>query len=64
VTEDGYDLRVGLMLDRRSYGWLVYVASSMQRLGWGEAATMEEARTDALGFVRTARALAPAGRAA
>lgn len=45
VTDDGFELRVGKMLDRSSYGWLVY--RGQERCGGGEALMLALARHEA-----------------
>lgn len=57
VTSDGFDLRVGLLRDGVTFGWLAYEASTMDRLGWGDGApTMEAARARAEQCIEGARA--------
>jgi len=44
---DGCDLRAGQLFDRLAFGWLVYGATTMERVGWGEARTMPAAQAAA-----------------
>ena len=44
---DGCDLRAGQLFDRLAFGWLVYDATTMERVGWGEARTMPAAQAAA-----------------
>jgi hypothetical protein len=55
VTSDDYDLRVGLMLDHQSFGWLVYETSTLKRLAWGEAPAMKYAKRQSEVFVENDR---------
>ena len=57
VTSDGFDLRVGLMRDGRTFGWIVYRTETMARVSWGDGApSLEQARAEAVEAVAVERA--------
>lgn len=55
LTADGFDLRVGLMHTARSWGWILYVASTMHRVDWGEEESKQAAKEAAQHALTRAR---------
>jgi hypothetical protein len=57
TTTDNYDLRVGVLDDKQSFGWLVYrqTENELTRIGWGTAPTMRYAQKQAEVFVENHR---------